>query len=77
MQAATKAIKVWKKKQDMDQTTQQYVSDMADNIDDVRSVYCMALPSDQLMFNIMRACIGVEDVRDLFCYQKENVVYNH
>ena len=48
---------------------------MADDLSQIRSVYCMALPSDQLMFNIMRALIGIKERKDLWFYQQV-LIYN-
>ena len=44
----------------------------------MKSVYALALPSDQLMFTIMRACIGVKKIDELWflsAYAKR-LVYN-
>ena len=53
----------------IDKDTFHYVDNIAENLQDIRPVYALAIPSDLLLFNIMRACIGVEDVKDLWFYE--------
>ena len=59
----------------IDEDVYDYVSTIGDNPENVRSIYAFALPSDQLMFNIMRASIGVDRVEDLWFYHKR-LLYN-
>ena len=41
----------------------------------IRNIYALALPSDQMMFNIMRSCIGLTQIEDLWFYHKR-LLYN-
>lgn len=54
----------------IDHDTFHYVDTIADNLEHIRHVYALAIPSDLLMFNIMRACVGIKDKKDLWFYEE-------
>ena len=52
--------------ENMDEETFEYINNITNNLKDIRQVYAMAIPSDRLMFNLMRACIGIKVSSDLW-----------
>ena len=54
----------------IDHDTYCYLDSIPDNLGDIRHVYALAIPSDLLMFNIMRACVGIKDIKDLWFYEE-------
>lgn len=58
-----------------DENAFDYVNSMVDDLDNIRSIYALALPSEQLMFNMMRACVGATEIEDLWFYHKR-LLYN-
>ena len=54
----------------VDDETFDFVSSIADNLHDIRYVYVLGLPSDQMLFNMMRACVGITDIKDLWFYEE-------
>lgn len=53
----------------IDEETYNYVDNIADNLKEIRQIHSLALPSDMLLFNIMRACVGIVDIKDLWFYE--------
>ena len=68
-------METWKDNSKVDQEAFDYVGQMGDDLENIRSIYALALPSDQLMFNIIRACIGIDNTEDLWFYHKR-LLYN-
>ena len=54
----------------MDHDTFHYLDTIADDMNNIRHIYALALPSDLMMFNMMRACVGIKDINDLWIYEK-------
>ena len=57
---------MWENEAHKDEKTIDFINNLDDELKEVRSIYALALPSDMLMFNIMRACIGIKDVKELW-----------
>ena len=69
------SFKEWKDTANIDIETYEYVDNILDNLKDMRKIYSLAIPSDQIMFNVMRACVGITNIRYLWFYQ-EKLTYN-
>ena len=59
-------LRVWKQKGQLNEHERKQIDKLLENAKKVRSVYVLALPSEQLMFNIIRACVGVTEIKDLW-----------
>lgn len=46
--------------ENVDHETFHYMEEIADNLEEVRKVHSLAIPSDLLIFNLMRACVGIK-----------------
>lgn len=46
---------------------------MDENLESVKPVFSLILPSDIIMFKMMRACIAVNSTTDLWIYNSKNL----
>ena len=60
---------------DEDEKALNYINQMGDDLSKIKFVYSVALPSKILMFKMMRASLGIKDVKKLWFY-REKLTYN-
>ena len=65
-----------KQEQNIDHEAFNYVDNITGNLANLRYICFFALPSDFLLFNMMRACVGITNVRDLWFFEERLLSYS-